>query len=98
MAARLLLDESLPEGLLGALQSRYPGSVHLRQLGGGGVDDQAVWDLARAGRFILVTRDPDFVRSNRLEGAAPRVVWLNTGNAPGPGVSTFLLRARLGRG
>jgi predicted nuclease of predicted toxin-antitoxin system len=81
MAARLLLDENLSERLLPAIVGVFPGSTHVRTLGRQGAADTAVWEIAREGGFVLVTRDEDFVGMSVLRGAPPKVVWLNIGNA-----------------
>jgi predicted nuclease of predicted toxin-antitoxin system len=81
VAARLLLDENLSERLLSLLIDLFPGSTHVRSLGRGGASDTSVWEIARDGGFLLVTRDEDFVGTSVLRGAPPKVVWLNIGNA-----------------
>jgi predicted nuclease of predicted toxin-antitoxin system len=81
VAARLLLDENLSERLLPLLIGRFPGSTHIRSLGSGGASDTMVWEIAREGGFLLVTRDEDFVGMSVLRGAPPKVAWLNIGNA-----------------
>lgn len=82
MAARLLLDENLSERLLPLLIDLFPGSEHVRALGRSGTSDTSVWELARVGGFLLVTRDEDFVGMSVLQGSPPKVVWLNIGNDP----------------
>lgn len=81
MAARLLLDENLSERLLPLLIDLFPGSTHVRGLGRGGAPDTSVWEMARGGGYLLVTRDEDFVGMSVLRGSPPKVVWLNIGNA-----------------
>jgi predicted nuclease of predicted toxin-antitoxin system len=93
MAARLLLDENLSERLLKTLTSVFPGSTHIRTLGRSGASDASVWEIARDGGFVLVTRDEDFVGMSVLQGAPPKVVWLNIGNARNALIAA-LLRAR----
>jgi predicted nuclease of predicted toxin-antitoxin system len=56
---RLLLDENLSEQLLPGLSARFPNSAHVRALGIGGAADRAVWEFARQGGFLLVTKDED---------------------------------------
>ena len=90
MAARLLLDENLSERLLKKLAGTFPGSAHVRKLGQSGASDISVWDIARDGGFVLVTRDEDFVGMSVLRGAPPKVVWLNVGNARTAAIATLL--------
>ena len=93
MAARLLLDENLSERLLPQIISALPGSTHVRTLDRSGASDISVWEMARDGGFVLVTRDEDFVGMSVLRGAPPKVVWLNIGNARNAFI-VALLRAR----
>lgn len=95
MGTRLLLDESLSERLLEPLLDQFPGSVHIRHLTEAAPTDQAVWELARAGGFVLVTRDRDFARLSDQHGGSPKVIWLNIGTASSPAIASFLLRAQL---
>ena len=90
MAVRLLLDENLSERLLPRLADLFPGSTHVRSLGQGGASDQSVWEMARTGEFILVTRDEDFVTLSVLRGAPPKVIWLNVGNARNAAIESLL--------
>jgi predicted nuclease of predicted toxin-antitoxin system len=91
VAARLLLDENLSERLLPLLIDLFPGSTHVRTLGRGGAPDTSVWDIARDGGFLLVTRDEDFVGMSVLRGTPPKVVWLNIGNARNASIAALLL-------
>ena len=77
---RLLFDEQLPEALVGDLADVFPGSLHVRLLGHGGLSDHGVWELAREHGCLLVTKDEDFHRLSVLRGAPPKVVWLRVGN------------------
>jgi predicted nuclease of predicted toxin-antitoxin system len=81
VAARLLLDENLSECLIPRLTDLFPGSTHIRTLGLSGASDTSVWEIARDGGYLLVTRDEDFVGMSILRGTPPKVVWLNIGNA-----------------
>ncbi len=93
VAARLLLDENLSERLLPPLIDLFPGSAHVRALGRSGASDTSVWEIARDGGFLLVTRDEDFVGMSVLRGSPPKVVWLNIGNARNAFIAA-LIRAR----
>ena len=56
---RLLFDEQLSEELCRLLQDVFPGSLHVRQIGAGGLHDVAVWHLAKERDCLLVTKDED---------------------------------------
>ena len=90
MPVRLLLDENLSERLLKSLSDAFPGSNHVRMLGSGGASDGAVWQLARNGGYVLVTRDEDFIGLSITRGAPPQVIWLNLGNANNAAISAVL--------
>jgi predicted nuclease of predicted toxin-antitoxin system len=90
MAVRLLLDENLSERLLKELANIFPESAHVRRLGRSGVSDLSVWDIARDGGYVLVTRDEDFVGMSVLRGVPPKVVWLNIGNMKTAAIANLL--------
>ena len=81
MAVRLLFDENLSERLLQPLAELFPDSEHIRNLTSTGASDRLLWDLARTSRFILTTRDEDFVGMSVLQKAPPKVLWLNVGRS-----------------
>jgi predicted nuclease of predicted toxin-antitoxin system len=96
MSVRLLLDENLSEALLPKLEAVFDGSAHVRQLLGEGHSDRAVWNAALDGGFILVTLDGDFERVSVLEGAPPKVVWIDCHNPSNRQIAE-LLRSKAAR-
>lgn len=72
------------------MRSTYPESAHVEQLGLLGAADRVVWDKAREGGFVLVTKDGDFQRLSVMLGPPPKVVWLRRGNAPTADVARVL--------
>ena len=90
MAVRLLLDENLSERLLQPLAEFFPGSEHIGNLAKAGTTDGLLWDLARAGGFILTTRDEDFVGMSVLQEAPPKVLWLNVGKSRNAVIAALL--------
>src|SRR5712671_4674827 len=76
--------------LLQPLAELFPGSEHIRNLTNTGTSDRLLWDLARTGRFILTTRDEDFVGMSVLRGAPPKVVWLNVGKSRNAVIAALL--------
>lgn len=46
----------------------------------GAGDDGKVWDYAKAGEYVIVTKDSDYEERSVLMGAPPKVIWLRTGN------------------
>ena len=90
MAVRLLFDENLSERLLQPVTELFPGSTHIRSLTKTCTPDRLLWDLARTGGFILTTRDEDFVGTSVLQGAPPKVVWLNVGKSRNAVIAALL--------
>ena len=78
---RLLFDENLSPKLVGLVQDEYPGSTHVRDVGLRGAPDRRIWEHARNNGFAIVSKDGDFRQRSLLEGAPPKVIWLQVGNA-----------------
>ena len=90
---KLLFDENVSPKLVGLLEEEYPGSAHVRDLGLKGAPDGRIWDRARENGFVIVSKDDDFRQRSFLQGAPPKVVWLQVGNA-GTSPIAELLRER----
>ena len=89
---KLLFDEQLPPQLVRRLATQFPGSAHVYDLHLTGAPDAAVWDAAKSGGFILVTKDEDFQSVSVFRGHPPKVIWLRIGNASAGATATFLER------
>lgn len=92
---RLLFDENLSASLIRRLASAYPGSLHVRELGHGGVSDSKLWAIAKEHQAILVSRDEDFRAMAVLLGPPPKVVWLDVGNVGTEQVASLLKASRV---
>ena len=88
---KLLFDENVSPKLPPMLANEYPGSVHVREGGLGGADDQQIWNYGRARGFAIVSKDTDFRERSFVEGFPPKVIWLDVGNA-GTSMIAGLLR------
>lgn len=77
---RLLLDENLSWRLVEGLRPAFPGTCHAEELGLHGANDIALWETARRGGFMLVSKDDDFRQLCLLRGAPPKVLVLAIGN------------------
>jgi len=77
---KLLYDENLSFRLARRLEELYPGSLHVRDVGLGAADDQAVWTYAMAAGFVIVSKDSDFYELSGRLGSPPRVIWIRRGN------------------
>lgn len=91
---RLLLDQNLAASLVRRLADLYPGSAHVREVGLGSADDEAIWSLAAANGYVIVTKDDDFRQRSLVRGAPPHVVWVRLGNCRTAEVEA-LLRGRV---
>ena len=91
---RLLLDQNLAASLVRRLADLYPGSAHVREMGLASADDEAIWSLAAASGYVIVTKDDDFRQRSLLRGAPPYVVWVRLGNCRTAEVEA-LLRGRV---
>ena len=47
---------------------------------GGGADDTAIWEYAKAGAFAVVSKDADFTEKAVREVNPPKFIWLRIGN------------------
>jgi predicted nuclease of predicted toxin-antitoxin system len=93
---KLLFDENVSPSLVGLLRSEYPDSAHVRDVHLRGASDRRIWEHARDNGFVIVSKDDDFRQRSLLEGAPPKVVWLQVGNA-GTARIADLLRAQAPR-
>ena len=77
---KLLLDENLAPQLAASLQTSFPDSVHVRDVGLKSASDLDVWGYARAHGFAVVSKDWDFQQLSFVHGAPPKVIWIRRGN------------------
>lgn len=93
---KLLFDENVSPKLPGLLGVEYPGSAHVYGIGLQGAPDRRIWDHAREHGFTIVSKDDDFRQRSFVQGAPPKVVWLEVGNA-GTAAIAQLLREQVSR-
>lgn len=77
---KLLLDQNLSWRLARNLQDLFPGSVHVREAGLDRADDDVVWEHARRGDYVIVSKDSDFQQRSLLFGPPPKCIWIRVGN------------------
>jgi predicted nuclease of predicted toxin-antitoxin system len=96
---KLLFDENLSPSLVSELGSEFRGSAHVREAGLRGGADYRVWEYARAHGYAIVSKDTDFRERSFLEGAPPKIIWLDVGNAGTAAIAALLRseRARIER-
>ena len=78
---KLLFDQNLSRLLVGRFAEEFPDSVHVTDVGLDRATDREVWEFARAGGYVIVSKDSDFRQLAFLFGPPPKVVWLRVGNA-----------------
>jgi predicted nuclease of predicted toxin-antitoxin system len=93
---KLLFDENLSPRLPELLSNEFPGSTHVRSVGLRGATDLRIWEYAREHGFAIVSKDTDFRDRSVVNGASPKVVWLDVGNA-GTVAIKELLRSEMRR-
>ena len=89
---KLLLDENLSHRLLAAIQSDFPDSVHVRDVGLQRAEDATIWAFAREHGYTIVSKDADFHQRSFVYGHPPKVVWLRVGNCTTEQVAATLRR------
>ena len=89
---KLLLDENLSHRLVSAVQTDFPGSAHVRELGLQSADDATIWSFAKEHGYTIVSKDSDFHQRSFLYGHPPKVVWLRLGNGTTAQIQAALKR------
>ena len=77
---KLLFDQNLSHKLVRLLADLFPESAHVRDVGLKEAGDPLVWEYARDGGFLIVSKDSDFHQRSFLYGYPPKVVWVRLGN------------------
>ena len=87
---RLLFDQNLSGLLVGRFAEDFPGRVHVTDVGLARATDREVWDFARTGGYLIVSKDSDFRQLAFLFGPPPKAVWLRVGNASTSVIASLL--------
>jgi predicted nuclease of predicted toxin-antitoxin system len=91
---KLLLDENLSRRLVPFLQAYFPGTSQVALECLERVSDLDVWRYANDHDFVIVSKDSDFYELSLLNGAPPKVIWLQVGNVSKGTVMQLLLDNR----
>jgi predicted nuclease of predicted toxin-antitoxin system len=86
----LLFDQNLSHRLVRSLADIFPNSGHVRNVGLGRADDDAVWHYAAAQSFMIVSKDSDFHQLSFVRGHPPKVVWIRRGNCSTDEIESLL--------
>lgn len=77
---KLLLDENLSDRVVPLIVDLYPESSHVKHHDLVRMDDQAIWEFARANGYTIVSKDADFHQLALVVGHPPKVLYLRLGN------------------
>ena len=86
----LLFDQNLSARLVSSLADLFPNSAHVRNLGLGSANDDAVWQYAATHGFTIVSKDSDFHQLSFVRGHPPKVVWIRRGNCSTAQIESLL--------
>ena len=78
---RFLVDAQLPPALARFLEAQGHEAKAARETGLREADDSTIWTFARAGGWIVVTKDEDFAERALHTVPGPQVLWLRIGNS-----------------
>lgn len=87
---KLLFDENMSHTLARRLADLFPDSLHVRDIDMKAAGDQTIWDYAKAGDFLIVSKDSDMHDLSLLFGNPPKVVWIRLGNCSTTQVENLL--------
>ena len=62
------------------METFFPNSNQVRQLGIENYSDNEIWKYAKDNNYSVVTFDADFFEISNLKGQPPKIIWLRTGN------------------
>lgn len=78
---KFLVDAQLPPALADWIEEHGHQASHISRVGGVGVSDGTIWQMARRESSIIVTKDRDFAIWAAARRDGPQVVWIRLGNA-----------------
>lgn len=89
---KLLFDENLSPKLARHLADLFPASVHVRDVGLKAADDPVVWEYAKDGDLMIISKDSDMHQRSFVFGHPPKVVWVRLGNCSTADVKSLFRR------
>ena len=87
---KLLFDQNISFRIVSKLNSVFPNSKQVREIGFEDIRDKLIWDFAKESDFTLVTFDSDFSDIASLKGNPPKIIWLRGGNMTTNGIVELL--------
>lgn len=77
---KFLFDQNISFRIVKKIETFFPNSNQVRQLGIENYSDNEIWKYAKDNDFSVVTFDADFFEISNLKGHPPKIIWLRTGN------------------
>ncbi len=77
---KLLFDQNISFRIVQKIQTIFPNSKQVRELGLEGFSDDKIWKFAKENNYTIVTFDSDFFEISNLKGHPPKIIWFRTGN------------------
>jgi len=78
---KLLVDNQLPLALARFLTANGFECRHVLDMGLDNASDPAIWEYAKSGDWVIVTKDEDFAQlADRQNATPPQVLWVRLGN------------------
>ncbi|HEV2327384.1 MAG TPA: DUF5615 family PIN-like protein [Verrucomicrobiae bacterium] len=75
-----LVDNQLPEALCNFLATQGHRSSHVLSLQMDQASDREIWDYAKNGNWLIVTKDEDFLHLANRPGDSGKLLWVRIGN------------------
>jgi predicted nuclease of predicted toxin-antitoxin system len=88
---KLLLDQDISFRLVKAIESYFPGTIHISQVALINASNLVIRKYAIDNSFTIVTYDDDFTNFNLLYGPPPRIIWIRKGNLSNQELADLLL-------
>ena len=89
-SATLLFDQNLAPSLSRRLADLYPDSIHVKEIDLDVGEDHPIWDYAKIGNLVIVTKDRDYKDLSKRLGHPPKVVLIRLGNCTREAVASLL--------
>ena len=86
---RLLFDQNLSPDLPQLLEDLFPESLHVIGIELDAIEDDLIWEYAKAHGFIVATKDKDYRDLIRTLGPPPKVILITSGNGPTSNVESL---------
>jgi predicted nuclease of predicted toxin-antitoxin system len=75
-----LIDNQLPIGLVGHLQTHGLNAIHVSDCKLEEASDQEIWQYAKSNNCVIVSKDEDFFHLSGSDLSGPPFVWVRLGN------------------